>query len=237
MRESKSESSEGIGWKAILRFVMLVLLMPMVLFIAAGTLHWTMGWIYVILSTGFTATSRILVFRKNPEMLKERARSLESEDVKKWDKVILPVGAIIGPLVIFMIAGLDVRFSWSPDIPLLFQSLALIGVITGYVIGGWAMVANKFFSAVVRIQKERNQIVVSDGPYKVVRHPGYAGAILTLLSTPIMLGSLWAVLPVVFVLCLTIVRTHLEDKTLQEELDGYREYSSRVRFRLLPGIW
>lgn len=170
-------------------------------------------------------------------MLKERARSLESEDVKEWDKVILLFGAIIGPLVIFMITGLDVRFSWSPDIPLLFQSLALIGVIMGYVIGGWAMVANKFFSAVVRIQKERNQIVVSDGPYKVVRHPNYAGAILTLLSTPIMLGSLWAILPVVLVLYLTIVRTHLEDKTLQEELDGYREYSSRVRFRLLPGIW
>jgi protein-S-isoprenylcysteine O-methyltransferase Ste14 len=237
MKENENKFSEGIGWKAIIRFVMYLLLMPMVLFIAAGTLHWTMGWIYVILSIAFTGISRIIVFRKNPEMLKERARSMEAENVKNWDRAILLFGAILGPLVLFMVAGLDVRFSWSPHIPILIQSLALIGVVLGYVLGGWAMVVNKFFSAVARTQKEQSQTVISNGPYKFVRHPGYAGGILTLLSTPMMLGSLWALLPAGFVISLTIVRTFLEDTMLQEELDGYKEYSHVVKFRLLPGVW
>lgn len=237
MKKNEDKSSESIGLKVILRFVMYLLSMPIVLFIAAGTLRWTMGWIYVILSITFTAVSRIIVFRKNPEMLKERARSLDAENVKSWDKAVLLFGGIIGPLLIFAVIGLDVRFSWSPHIPTLIQSLAVIVVILGYVIGDWAMIVNKFFSAVVRIQKERNQTVVSDGPYRFVRHPGYTGGILALLSTPLMLGSLWALLPAGFVIGLTIVRTFFEDKTLQEELDGYKEYSSRVKFRLLPGIW
>lgn len=237
MKENENKSSESIGLKAILRFVMYLLLMPMVLFLAAGTLHWTMAWIYVIISIIFAAVSRILVFRKSPEMLKERARSLTAEHVKSWDKAVLLFGGIIGPLLIFAVIGLDVRFSWSPHIPILIQSLAVIVVILGYVIGDWAMIVNKFFSAVVRIQKEQNQTVISDGPYKFVRHPGYTGGILVLLSTPLMLGSLWALLPAGAVVGVTIVRTFLEDKTLQEELDGYKEYASKVKFRLLPGIW
>lgn len=235
--ENENKSSEDFGLKAVLRFVMYLLLMPMILFIAAGTLYWKMGWIYVITSIAFTAISRIIVFRKNPEMLKERARSLEAENIKGWDRTILLFNVMLAPPIVFIVIGLDVRFSWSPHIPILIQSVALIGVVLGYVIVGWAMIANRFFSAVVRIQKERNQTVVSDGPYKFVRHPGYAGGILTSVSTPIMLGSLWASLPVGFVVGLTIVRTFLEDKTLQEELDGYKEYSTEVRFRLIPNVW
>ncbi|MGC1122576.1 MAG: isoprenylcysteine carboxylmethyltransferase family protein [Candidatus Methanofastidiosia archaeon] len=236
MKENEN-TSEVLGWKAILRFVMYLLLMPMILFIAAGTVHWTMGWIYILLSITFTAISRIVVFHKNPETLRERGRSLEAEDVRNWDKAVLLFAALLGPLVMFIVAGLDFRFSWSPHIPGLIQSLALIFVILGYVIGGWAMIANRFFSAVVRIQKELNQTVIKDGPYRVVRHPGYFGGILSMLSTPVMLGSLWALLPAAFVVSLTIVRTFLEDKVLKEELDGYKEYSHDVRYRLLPGIW
>jgi protein-S-isoprenylcysteine O-methyltransferase Ste14 len=136
-----------------------------------------------------------------------------------------------------IVAGLDFRLSLSPRIPGLIQSLALIFVISGYVIGGWAMIANKFFSAVVRIQRELNQTVIREGPYGVVRHPGYLGGILSILSTPVMLGSLWALLPAAFVASLTIVRTSFEDKALKEELDGYKEYSQEVKYRLLPGIW
>ncbi|MGD2248318.1 MAG: isoprenylcysteine carboxylmethyltransferase family protein [Candidatus Methanofastidiosia archaeon] len=237
MKENKNNSSEGFGWKAILRFVLYLLLMPMILFVAAGTLHWTMGWIFVMISLANTGISRILVYRRNPDMLKERARSLEAVDVKGWDRAILLLGIVVGPLILYSVAGLDIRFSWSPHIPLVFQSLALIGVIFGYALGGWAMVVNKFFSAVVRIQKERNQTVISDGPYRIVRHPGYTGAILALGSIPIMLGSLWALLPAGFIASLTIVRTSLEDNTLQEELDGYKEYSKKVRYKLLPGVW
>ncbi len=237
MKENENKSSEGIGWKAIVRFVVYLLLMPLVLFIAAGTLHWTMGWIFVVLSYASTGISRIIVFRRNPETLKERARSMDSENVKGWDRAILLFAAMLGPLMIYIVTGLDFRFSWSPDIPILIQSLALIGVVLGYVIGTWAMVANRFFSAVARIQKEQSQTVISNGPYRFVRHPGYAGGILAMLSAPIMLGSLWALLPAGFVISLTIVRTFLEDTMLQKELDGYKEYSHMVKFRLLPGVW
>ncbi len=113
MKKNEMKSSEGFGWKAILRFLMYLLLMPMTLFIAAGTLYWAWGWIYVVISIAFTGISRIMAFRKNPEMLKERARSLEAENVKSWDKAILLSGAILGPLVIYVVAGLDYRFSWS----------------------------------------------------------------------------------------------------------------------------
>jgi len=161
---------------------------------------------------------------------------LETANVREWDRIILLLGIVVGPLVLYSVTGLDFRFSWS-HIPVIIQLGAVVGVVLGYILSGWAMVVNAFFSAVVRIQKERNQTVVSGGPYRVVRHPGYLGGILTLLSTPIMLGSLWALLPAGFVVGLTVVRTFLEDKTLQEELNGYKDYSKTVRYRLLPGVW
>lgn len=237
MKGHEPEPSEGLGWKAILRFVMYLLLMPLILFIAAGTAHWTMGWIYMLLSYASTAISRIVVFYRNPETLRERGKSLDAGNIRSWDKTLLLFVALLGPLIMLIVAGLDFRFSWSPRIPELIQSLALIFVILGYVIAGWAMVANKFFSAVVRIQKELNQTVIRDGPYRVVRHPGYLGGILSILSAPVMLGTLWALLPAAFVASLTIARTFLEDKALKEELDGYEEYSQEVKYRLLPGIW
>lgn len=237
MKENEPGPSEGFGMKAILRFVMYLLLMPSVLFIAAGTVHWTMGWIYILLSYAFTAVSRIVVFYRNPETLRERGKSLDAENVRNWDRVLLLFVALLGPLVMLIVAGLDFRFSWAPRIPGLIQSLGLIFLVLGYMISSWAMIANKFFSAVVRIQKEQDHRVIRDGPYRVVRHPGYLGGILSILSAPVMLGSLWALLPAAFVASLTIARTSLEDKALKEELDGYEEYSQEVKYRLMPGIW
>jgi protein-S-isoprenylcysteine O-methyltransferase Ste14 len=237
MKEHESQPSKGFGMKAILRFVMYLLLMPLILFITAGTVHWTMGWIYILLSYTFTAISRIVVFYRNPETLRERGKSLDAENVRNWDRVLLLFVALLGPLVMLIVAGLDFRFSWSPRIPGLIQSLALIFLIMGYMISSWAMIANRFFSAVVRIQKELNQTAIRNGPYGVVRHPGYLGGILSILSAPVMLGTLWALLPAAFVASLTIVRTFLEDKALKEELDGYEDYSREVKYRLLPGIW
>jgi protein-S-isoprenylcysteine O-methyltransferase Ste14 len=99
------------------------------------------------------------------------------------------------------------------------------------------MVSNKFFSTSVRIQMERDHTVASGGPYRYVRHPGYVGYIVSGFAAPLALGSLWALIPAAITLCLLVVRTALEDRTLQDELDGYREYAARVRYRLLPGVW
>jgi len=115
--------------------------------------------------------------------------------------------------------------------------LGLAGILAGYALGSYALVENRFFSGMVRIQTERGHQVVSSGPYRWLRHPGYAGALITYLGTPLFLDSVWGFVPVVLLAILLVVRTRLEDRTLQEELPGYRDYAGRVRYRLLPGVW
>ncbi len=232
-----SEIISEVGWKAWLRFAAFTLLLPMVLFIAAGRLGWVWGWVYVGVAVFFTFVSRIIVIHTNPDLIAERAQSLEREDVKGWDRLIIFLLVLVGPLATMIVAGLDERFGWSPQIPLVLQLVALAIMMLGYVIGVWAMAVNRYYSAVVRIQKDRGQTVVTDGPYRLVRHPSYVAGIVSYLATPTMLGSLWALIPCSLVAVVTIIRTVLEDKTLLEELDGYKEYARRVRYRLLPGIW
>jgi protein-S-isoprenylcysteine O-methyltransferase Ste14 len=181
--------------------------------------------------------SRALILLKNPDMARERAEAGQKGDVKAWDKTLVPLIAIYGPLVSWIIAGLDERFSWTPDLPDTIQIFALCVMFLGLMVSTWAMVVNRFFSSHVRIQSDRGQTVVSTGPYRVVRHPGYAGGLFAWMATPIFFSSYWVVIPAVMVIILTIIRTALEDRTLQEELPGYREYAERVRYRLMPGIW
>jgi len=231
-----SEVIRVVGWKAWLRFAAFMLLLPMVLFIAAGRLNWVWGWVYVGIAVLATFISRIIVIRTNPDLIVERAQFLEKEDVKGWDRMIL-FFVLVGPLAMLIVAGLDERFGWSPQIPLALQFVALAIMMLGYVVGTWAMAVNRYFSAVVRIQKDRGHTVVSDGPYRFVRHPSYATGIVSCLVTPIMLGSLWALIAGGLTVILYIVRTALEDRTLQEELAGYKEYAQQVRYRLLPGVW
>ncbi len=235
--KSVSEVISEVGWKAWLRFAAFTLLLPMVLFIAAGRLNWVWAWVYVGIVVSFTLVSRIAVIRTNPDLLAERAQSLDREDVKGWDRLILFFLLLIGPLAMMIVAGLDERFDWSPQIRLAFQLVALAIMVLGYIVSTWAMAVNRYYSAVVRIQKDRGQTVVTDGPYRFVRHPSYATGIVAYLMTPILLGSLWALIPCSLVALGTIIRTALEDKTLLEELDGYEDYARRVRYRLLPGVW
>ena len=143
----------------------------------------------------------------------------------------------ITPLLILVVAGLDDRFGGSPPLSTALQVTGLVFVAVGYTVATWAMLANRFFSGVVRIQTERGHQVVDSGPYAIVRHPGYAGNLVAGFGFPLALSSLWAFVPVLLVLIVTIIRTRLEDKTLKEELAGYAEFTTRTRFRLVPGIW
>jgi len=231
------EIIKAIGWKAWLRFAAFTLLFPMISFIAAGRLDWVWGWVYVGIVVSFTFVSRIIVIRTNPDLIAERAQFLEREDVKGWDRLILFFLLLIGPLAMMIVAGLDERFGWSPRISVTLRVVALVVMVLGFAVSTWAMAVNRYFSAVVRIQKDRGQTVVTDGPYRFVRHPSYATGILSSLMIPFLLGSLWALIPCGLVAVVTVIRTALEDKTLLEELDGYKEYAQRVRYRLLPGVW
>lgn len=222
---------------ALVRFLFFILCVPAALFLAAGRSDWIMGWIYVGLVISFIIISRFLVLRKDPDLLAERAQSLGKEDAKPWDKRIVPQIAFVGPIAMLIVCGLDERFGWSPDISLGYQMAALGIIVFGYALGTWAMMVNRFFSGVVRIQKDRGHHVISAGPYRLMRHPSYIGGILSDLTIPILLGSLWALIPGVYLAALMILRTALEDRTLREELEGYVDYSQEVRYRLVPGIW
>lgn len=204
-----------------------------ILFAAAGRLDWPMGWVYLgILAT---ATVTILMFGDR-EMLLVRAGKEKS--AKRWDPFLAGLSFLLFWPGSNVIAGLDYgRFHWSPSVPLPVRLMALLLFALGVGFAAWAMVANKFFAKFAGIQTEREHVVVTNGPYAYVRHPGYAGTVLAFITLPVALGSLWALLPALAGLSLLAIRTFLEDRTLQKELDGYAEYLLRVRWRLIPGIW
>ncbi len=211
-----------------------VLFTAATLFIPAGRLDWAMGWALVGIYAGWVGASALLLIPTSPELLVERAS--RRKGMKTWDIVLLSIVGLT-TLAKHIVAGLDTRFGWTPGVPLALQIGALVIAALGYALGTWAMTANAFFSKIVRIQDDRDHTVATGGPYRYVRHPGYSGTLVFELATPIMLSSLWALIPGVIAALLTVVRTALEDRTLHEELNGYEEYARRVRYRLLPGIW
>jgi len=142
----------------------------------------------------------------------------------------------LGPGML-LVAGFDDRWGWSPRLAVAVQVAGFAAVALGDVLFAWAMASNQFFSSVVRIQQDRGHTVQTGGPYRFVRHPGYVGTIVPALATPLALGSLWAFIPAALLSAVIVVRTALEDKTLQDELAGYAEYAQRTRYRLLPGVW
>lgn len=222
--------------KIIVRLAFVLIVFPLTPMIISGVWDWWEAWAYAVINIlGFFA-SRILAARRNPDIISERARSMDMQDAKPWDKILSPALAF-GSLLILIVAGADKGFGWTTPFTLNAKLAALLVVILGYAIGSWALVENKFFSGVVRIQTDRGHRVVTTGPYRFVRHPGYAGALWTYLATPILFDSLWAFIPSLLLFAVLVLRTSLEDRTLQAELPGYAEYAQRTRYRLFPGIW
>jgi protein-S-isoprenylcysteine O-methyltransferase Ste14 len=166
-----------------------------------------------------------------------RGQWKKKKDTKKWDKVIVPLYGIFAFYVTALIAGLDIgKYQWS----VLGSGWIIPGVvlhIIGSVLIHWAMITNKHFETTVRIQQDRGHTTITSGPYKYVRHPGYVGAIPWAITMPLIIGSGYAMIPGVIASILLVVRTALEDKTLQKELAGYSEYAKKVRYRLVPGVW
>ena len=217
--------------------VVVYLFIPLVLLVCGGDLGWWQAWVCSLLVVAAGIGGRMWAERRHPGLLAERQNIEKFRGAKGWDKVLAPLMALsIGfPLVI--VAGLDHRWGWSPVFPLWLIALGFLLIALGYAFAVWALVENRFFSSTVRIQEDRGHVVCDRGPYRLVRHPGYAGNILPLLGIVLALGSVWTLIPAVVALIIVVVRTALEDQTLQEELPGYRDYARRVRYRLLPGIY
>jgi len=217
--------------------VTVYLSIPIVLLVCGGDFGWWQAWVYSLLIVAAGIGGRIWAERRHPGLLAERQNIEKIQSAKAWDKVLAPLMAlsVVFPLVI--VAGLDHRRGWSPVFPLWLIVLGFILISLGYAFAAWALVENRFFSSTVRIQTDRGHVVCDSGPYRMVRHPGYAGNILPLPGIVLALGSVWTLIPAMVALIVTVIRTTLEDRTLQDELPGYRGYARRVRYRLIPGIF
>lgn len=218
----------------VVRETMGLVIMGVALFLAAGRIDWWPAWAALIVMLAWTAATAIVILRFNPDLLAERLGPRRG--AKSWDTAILSILGIV-QLARYVVAGLDQRYGWTGGIPLFAQIAALIVCVLGYTLVVWATASNAYFSQIVRIQKERGQTVATGGPYRYVRHPAYAGAILYELAVPVLLASWWALLVSALNAFLLVLRTVLEDRTLRDELDGYTDYAREVRSRLLPGIW
>jgi len=231
------ESAHTISPDQWNRLVAVYLLIPLILFICGGELGWWQAWLYsmLILSTGIGG--RMWAEKRHPGITAERQNIENIQNAKAWDKVLAPLMAVSVVFPMVIVAGLDHRYNWSSEFPLWLIVIGFILISLGYAFGAWALAENRFFLSVVRIQMDRGHVVCDSGPYQFVRHPGYAGSLLALFGIVLALGSVWTLIPAALASSITVIRTVLEDQTLLEELPGYRDYTQRVRYRLIPGIY
>jgi len=220
--------------KRLVQIGFLVLIQAIILFASVWRWDWWNAWAYLDLYLVFLAFNAFILLGKHKELVEERSQV--GQGAKGWDKIIGLITGI-GGLLIILFAGLDERFDWAGSIPLWFQITAFVLLGLSYPLFTWAMVSNRFFSTIVRIQTDRGHTVQTGGPYRFVRHPGYVSLLVSYLMIPLAFGSLWAIIPALVLVINLFVRTALEDRTLQNELDGYKDYSGSVRYRLIPGIW
>ncbi len=219
----------------VVRFAMMTLIMAASLFLSAGRWDWPAGWALLVFNLAWVGGAMAVLLRKDPDLIAERTRGLAG--AKSWDKFLSPFMALVGPVAMWACGGLEYRFRGAAGMPDWLRACGWVAAMAGGLFTFWAMLCNRFFSSVVRIQTDRGHRVQSGGPYGLVRHPGYVGASFFTLSVPLILDSRWALVPAAVTVVATVIRTALEDATLRRELDGYAEYAERTKYRLLPPLW
>jgi len=217
-----------------IRETMGVVIMGVALLWPAGRVAWWPAWALLVVMAAWVAATATVILRTNPNLLAERLGPRQG--AKSWDTIIMSVVGLLG-LARLVLAGFDQRYGWSGDFSPVVQVAALALAALGYALGVWATASNAYFSQIVRVQSERGHAVATGGPYRYVRHPAYTGTIVFELAVPVLLASWYALIPGVLATVLWVIRTALEDRTLQAELEGYADYARQVRYRLLPGLW
>ncbi len=211
-----------------------LLVLSLCLFLPAGTWMWTKGWLFLGVLLASSIPMTLYLRRVNPDVI--AARINRHKGTKRWH-LVLAVMMLAAIFAVPIVAALDDgRYHWLP-VPWWGCVLGYALLIAGMVGLTWAMSVNKFFEPTVRIQTDRGHMVIDTGPYAIVRHPGYVSFFLTMIGMPLSLGSVWALIPAVLVCLLLVPGTIWEDRTLRNELSGYEEYTKRVRYRLIPGVW
>ena len=220
--------------KQLIQVLALIVVIDAILFLLAGRLDWSGAWILTFLYLAFLLVMVVWAMRNAPELLEERSRV--ASNVKGWDKILLTLYTI-ALVALLVVASLDAgRFRWT-EMPVALQAFGMLGIILCGIWLLWVTKTNAYLSRFARIQHDRGQQVVTTGPYRYVRHPMYAAVIPFILCIALILSSWWALVPGAIIAILFVVRTALEDRMLQEELPGYKEYAQHVRYRLLPGVW
>jgi protein-S-isoprenylcysteine O-methyltransferase Ste14 len=236
MNEKASYDRKRLAAQWLLRATLLTAVFAAGLMVASGDPRWTMGWLYLgALYANQVIVGAILV-PGNPQLAAERTR-VDRDAARPWDRPLTGVVSLLGPLLTLILAGLDHRWDGSPALPPWLQGVGIGMGLTGLALGIWAMAINRYFYSFVRVEPAQGHHVITSGPYRAIRHPGYAAGALYALATPLWLGALWAYAGAVLTLTALVVRTALEDRTLRAELPGYEAYTRRVRRRLVPGLW
>jgi protein-S-isoprenylcysteine O-methyltransferase Ste14 len=237
MKPMANEKLTKSGIKVLIGTFLGPFIQGTLIFVSAGRIDIFRVWCYLVVSCIGMFGGIALVARADPELVNQRGIWKKTKGTKLWDKFLLSAYGLIGFYVLPVIAGLDVgRFRWSS---LSWAFLAPAGALflIASILIHWAMIVNTHFETTIRIQTDRNHQVITKGPYRFIRHPGYLGAILWALLTPLIIGSAYALIPAAIAALLLIIRTLLEDKTLRNELTGYSDYANTVKYRLLPGLW
>jgi protein-S-isoprenylcysteine O-methyltransferase Ste14 len=224
--------------RVLIRLVADALLVAAALFIAAGTLAWPRAWILIAVLLTVRIASAVAVFRVNPALLRDRAKLPVHAQQPLADRLLVLSVLGTGFIGLPMIAGLDV-FRWhamSPPSPMI-SALGLVLFTLGWTIKGLALRTNAFATSVIRMQRERDHVLVDRGVYGMVRHPFYSGTVLVVVGTGLWLGSSLAALLSIVPIALVAIRLQVEERFLRRELPGYADYALRVRRRLIPGIW
>jgi protein-S-isoprenylcysteine O-methyltransferase Ste14 len=230
---TKFNLSQKARTQMVVRALLAPILMIGLLFFVAGRWDYWQAWIYTITNIIILVLMATLL-PKSSELVEERLNPKEC--VKSWDKFYF---AVTTPLymIALLLGGLDARFGWTTNMPLLVYWASVTVYLIGQGIFLWARYTNNYFSSVVRIQTDRGHTVCKEGPYRYVRHPGYVGGFLFTITIGLMLGLWWACIPQVIAALMLVWRTKREDKTLQAELPGYAEFTKQTKYRLLPGVW
>lgn len=214
-----------------------LLAQAIIFFAAAGITEIPRAWFFFIITIIYYISSFIVIYLLNPDVIISRGGSAFRENTKKWDKYILLVYTILGIYGQFFVAGWDLghlKF-WLLGFDYIWIGLFLY--LVSIVLIVWSLIQNPYFEPSVRIQKDRNHKVITTGPYRLVRHPGYLSGILMHLGMPMIIGSGLALIYAIIIIGILLLRTYMEDKTLQTELEGYKDYADKTKYKIFLGIW
>jgi len=223
--------------RRVVQNILVLVSLGVLFFIIAGTISVWGFWLYVATVLVYQIISLLIIVPRHPEYVElANVRKAEHTDVKKWDRTVVMV--IMGATyLMYVLAALDVGRLHLSELPIPLTVVGIVAYVVGSALNQWAMLHNPHFERAVRIQTDRNHAVMTSGPYRYVRHPGYLGSVISFVSLPLIVGSGIALVGSVLCMAGMVVRTYLEDKTLRQELDGYAAYAQTVRYRLLPYVW